>query len=118
MSRYGYRPTTKYRSRKITIDGIEFDSTKEARRYDELKALERAGVIEDLQLQVKYDLIPSQRIDGRVVELPCTYTADFVYKENGKTVVEDTKSPATRTPVYVVKRKLMLWLHGIRISER
>lgn len=116
MGRYGYRPPTKYGSRKITIDGISFDSAKEARRYDELKTLERAGAIQDLQLQVKFELIPSQRLDGKVVERPCTYLADFVYMENGKKVVEDTKG--FRTKDYIIKRKLMLWVHGIQISER
>lgn len=116
MYKHGHRPPTKYGSRKITIDGISFDSAKEARRYDELKTLERAGAIQDLQLQVKFELIPSQRLDGKVVERPCTYLADFVYMENGKKIVEDTKG--FRTKDYIIKRKLMLWVHGIQISER
>lgn len=106
---------TKYHSRKITKDGMTFDSVKEYRRACELSLLERAGAIADLQRQVKFELIPSQRIDGKVVERPCTYVADFVYQEGGKTVVEDTKG--FRTKDYIIKRKLMLQVHGIRIRE-
>ena len=106
---------TKYHSRKITRDGITFDSVKEYRRWCELSLLERAGAIQDLQRQVKFELIPSQRINGKVVERPCAYVADFVYIENSKKVVEDTKG--FKTTDYIIKRKLMLWVHGIRISE-
>lgn len=99
------------------IDGIKFDSKKEANRYQELKLMQRAGIIRDLQRQVKYVLIPSQKgDDGRVIERPCTYIADFVYiDENGKTVVEDTKG--YRTNDYKIKRKLMLYIHGVKINE-
>ena len=106
---------SKYHSRKTTVDGIEFDSQKEARRFRELCLLERAGKITELQQQVKFELIPSQRIDGKVVERACTYIADFVYMENGKKVVEDTKGFKTKD--YIIKRKLMLHVHGIRIQE-
>ena len=106
---------SKYHSRKITKDGITFDSVKEYRRFCELSLLERAGAIADLKRQVKFELIPSQRVDGKVVERPCTYVADFVYQEGGKTVVEDTKGFKTKD--YIIKRKLMLWVHGIRITE-
>ena len=106
---------SKYGSKKIVVDGIEFDSRKEAHRYHELRLMERGGLITDLQRQVKFELIPSQRYDGKVVERPCNYIADFVYKENGNTVVEDTKG--FRTKDYIIKRKLMLYLCGIRIRE-
>lgn len=106
---------SKYNSRKISRDGITFDSVKEYRRWCELSLLERAGTIQNLQRQVKFELIPSQRIDGKVIERPCTYIADFVYTENGKMVVEDTKG--FRTTDYIIKRKLLLWVHGIRIQE-
>lgn len=107
----------KYKNRKVMIDGIKFDSKKEANRYQELKLMQRAGIIRDLQRQVKYVLIPSQKgDDGRVIERPCTYIADFVYiDENGKTVVEDTKG--YRTNDYKIKRKLMLYIHGVKINE-
>lgn len=110
----------KYHSRKVEVDGILFDSRKEARRYAELLLLEKAGAIRNLQRQVKFDLIPSQKIDGKVVERPCTYIADFTYLEiigdNAfMLVVEDTKGFKTKD--YIIKRKLMLYTHGIRISE-
>ena len=105
----------KYKNRKLTIDGEVFDSQKEARRYRELALLQRAGQISDLKRQVKYDLIPTQRIGGKVVEKPRAHIADFVYTENGETVVEDTKG--FRTKDYIIKRKLMLHVHGIRIKE-
>jgi hypothetical protein len=106
---------TKYHSQKMVVDGINFDSKKEAQRWCELRLLERAGVIQNLQRQVKYTLIPSQKVDGRSAERECAYIADFVYTEKGETVVEDTKG--FRTPDYVIKRKLMLWVHGISIRE-
>lgn len=106
---------SKYGNRKVIRDGITFDSAKEARRWSELLLLVRAGTIQNLRRQVKYELIPSQRISGKVVERACTYIADFVYEENGETVVEDTKG--FKTPEYIIKRKLMLWRHGIRIRE-
>lgn len=101
----------KFKAKITTIDGIKFDSKKEASRYCELKILERAGQIQDLQMQVKYELIPKQ--DG---ERACTYIADFVYAdENGQTIVEDTKGFKTKD--YIIKRKLMLFVHGIKIKE-
>ena len=105
----------KYHNTKVFVDGHTFDSKKEAKRYYELRLLEKAGEISDLQLQVKFVLIPSQRIDGKLVERECAYKADFVYQENGKTIIEDTKGFKTKD--YVIKRKLMLFIHGIRIKE-
>ena len=116
----------KYRNVKTTLDGISFDSRKEANRYAELRILEKAGLIQNLQMQVKYVLIPEQREPdtlgarggvhkGRLIEKECAYIADFVYEEDGKTVVEDTKG--FRTKDYIIKRKLMLKVHGLRIKE-
>lgn len=99
------------------LNGLWFDSMKEAKRYAELSLLQKAGKITDLQTQVKYELIPAQKRNGKVIERAVNYIADFVYTENGETVVEDVKSPATKTPVYMLKRKLMLWEHGIQIRE-
>ena len=101
---------SKYHAIKTTFDGITFDSRKEAHRYYELSILQAAGEISDLQRQVTYELIPKQ--DG---ERACNYKADFVYQENGKTVVEDVKG--VRTDAYKIKRKLMLWVYGIKIRE-
>ena len=108
----------KYHNVKWEMDGEKFDSQKEARRWSELKLLERAHEISDLQRQVRYELIPNQYVDGKLAERKCDYLADFVYKDkDGNVIVEDTKSKATKTPVYLVKRKLMLFVHGIRIKE-
>lgn len=106
---------SKYRNKKVTFNGIKFDSKKECKRYQDLLSLERAGQISDLQRQVKFELIPSQRIDGKVVERAVCYVADFVYERNGQKVVEDTKG--IRTADYIIKRKLLLYIHGIRIKE-
>ena len=112
-----FRSKTKYGNKKVIVDGIAFDSKKEANRWCELKLMEKAGIISDLERQVEYELIPSQRINGKVVERACAYIADFRYKQNGEVIVEDTKSPATRTKDYIIKRKLLLWRYGIRIKE-
>ena len=105
----------KYHAEKTELDGIVFDSKKEAQRYAELKLLERSGAIHNLQRQVRYELIPAQKKDGKTVERACHYIADFVYEDNGKTVVEDVKG--YRTKEYVLKRKLMLQVHGIEVRE-
>lgn len=105
----------KYGNKKVVVDGLKFDSRKEANRYFELKLLEQAGKITDLKTQQKFELIPSQQIAGKVVERPCNYIADFVYKENGKIIVEDTKGFKTKD--YIIKRKLMLYVYGIKIKE-
>ena len=106
---------SKYGSRKITADGMTFDSRKEYFRWHELSLLEKAGEISQLQRQVRFELIPSQKIDGKVVERPVHYVADFVYQENGQQIVEDTKGFKTKD--YILKRKMMLHTHGIRIRE-
>lgn len=110
---------TKYHSRKITRDGETFDSVKEFNRFRELKLLERAGKITGLKRQVKFELIPSQRIDGKVVERACAYVSDFTYWQDGQLIVEDVKGykESTAYAVFVIKRKLMLHVHGIRIKE-
>ena len=108
---------SKYRNVKTTLDGITFDSVKEAKRYAELRLLERAGQIFSLQRQVPFVLIPKQVRDGKTIERPVVYKADFVYTENGQEVVEDVKSTATKTKEYILKRKLLLWQYGIQIRE-
>ena len=107
---------TKYHSRKITLEGMTFDSVREAKRYRELSLLQRAGEISDLRTQVKYPLIPAQKKPSGGTERAVTYTADFVYKDkSGREIVEDSKG--MRTQQYIIRRKLMLWLHGIEIKE-
>lgn len=114
---YYYNKNNKYSNTKVTIDGETFDSKREAKRYCELKLLERAGEIKNLERQVKFVLIPSQRIDGKVVERECSYIADFKYQDahTGELIVEDTKG--VRTKDYIIKRKLMLSVYKIKISE-
>mgnify|MGYP002576935201 CR=1 FL=1 len=107
---------SKYGNRKVVMDGMTFDSVKEYRRFCELRLLERAGEVAELRRQVKFELLPSQRVDGKVVERPVTYIADFVYTDkDGRQVVEDTKG--VRTKEYIIKRKLLLHKYGIRIRE-
>lgn len=112
-------------------DGNVFDSAKEAWRYEQLLLLQRAGEISGLQRQVTYELIPNQYItyerysktgkrleDGKkLIERKVEYVADFVYTEvkSGEVVVEDTKG--IRTKDYIIKRKLMRFIHGIKIRE-
>lgn len=124
---------SKYNNTKVVAaNGEKFDSVKEYQRWRELRLLEIAGKISDLQRQVPFELIPAQfetyerygkngqRLkDGRRrVELAVTYVADFVYTKDGEMVVEDVKSKMTKKlPEYVIKRKLMLWLKGIKILE-
>ena len=106
----------KYGNRKTIIDGIVFDSAKEARRYQELVLLQRAGKISDLQRQVPFVLIPAQVDEnGKVIERPVRYVADFAYSEKGVYTVEDTKG--VRTKEYIIKRKLLLWRYGLKIYE-
>lgn len=105
----------KYGNRKTVIDGIQFDSKKEAYRYCELKLLQRAGKIQELQLQKEFELLPSQKIGGKVVERAVKYKADFYYLQDGRVVVEDTKGVKTKD--YIIKRKLLLYRYGIRIIE-
>lgn len=108
----------KYRNTKVTVKGITYDSKKEYQRHCELLLMERAGQITNLERQVKYVLIPSQRIDGKVVEREVSYLADFRYIQNGEVVVEDVKSEITRKDkAYILKRKMMLYFHGVQITE-
>lgn len=122
---------SKYNAKQTWVDGILFDSMREANRYKELKLLLDQGEISDLQMQVKYELIPAQyevyerygkrgqRLkDGKkLLERPVTYIADFVYYDvpSNKVVVEDCKG--MRDEKYRIKKKLMLWVKGIRIKE-
>ena len=105
----------KYRNKKIEVDGIKFDSLKEARRYCDLRELWAAGEIFDLELQVKYELIPKSDKFRSM-----SYYADFVYKtENGTVIVEDVKGyrggPAYA--MFKVKQKLMYHVHKILVLE-
>ncbi|WP_421782656.1 DUF1064 domain-containing protein [Kiloniella litopenaei] len=102
----------KYRNKKVEYDGHKFDSKKEARRYQELKLLERAGEVKGLELQKRFPFVVE---DKRI----CVYVADFYYLEQGGgEVVEDVKSPVTRKdPVYRIKNKLFEAIYGYKITE-
>lgn len=101
---------SKYNARKTIVDGVKFDSRKEARRYKELKLLERAGEIKNLQLQPRFTLQESFKYQGKT-ERKISYIADFSYlNKDGKIVVEDTKG--YRTETYKLKRKLFLKKYG------
>lgn len=101
---------TKYHAKKILDDGILFDSLAEHRRFCELKLAQAAGEIYSLEVHKAYPLT----VNGKLI---CKYVADFVYRESvgGRVVVEDVKGVAT--PVYRLKKKLMLAIHGIEIQE-
>lgn len=132
MAKYGNRKT-------LTFDGILHDSRKEAFRWQQLLLLERAGEITDLKRQVEFILIPDQREpstevyrkgekkgmpkEGKLLERKVFYVADFVYYDTrtGEKVVEDVKGYRDPSSAgyakFVLKRKMMLWLYGIRIKE-
>ena len=94
---------SKYRAKKTEIDGIKFDSRKEARRYTELKLLERNGDIENLTLQPRFLLQEGFRKNGKAYR-KIEYVADFMYRQDGKLIVEDVKG--IKTDVYKLKQKL------------
>ena len=102
----------KYKNKKIEVDGIIFDSKKEAKRYTELKILEKAGKIRDLKLQPKFELIPTLRIEGYKTMPITVYKADFEYmeQETGKFIVEDVKG--FKTDVYKLKKKMFLYRYS------
>lgn len=121
---------SKYNAKKVEYNGMTFDSKRELKRYKELELLQEAGEIKNLQRQVKYVLIPAQREPdiigkrggvkkGKTIEKECTYVADFVYEEDGDTVVEDVKGCKVggAYSVFTIKRKLMLYVYGIKIKE-
>lgn len=93
----------KYNNTKVQVDGYIFDSVLESKRYKQLALLERAKQIKNLRLQVPFLLQESFRKNGKVYK-KIEYIADFVYEENGQTVVEDTKG--IKTDVFKIKQKL------------
>lgn len=105
---------SKFNAKKTVVDGIELDSAKEAKRFTKLRALEGAGKIQGLRLQVPFELLPSFECDG-VKYRGMKYVADFVYVRNGKVVVEDCKG--FKTQEYKMKKKLMAYINHINIEE-
>lgn len=126
---------SKYHSQKAIVNGIAFDSLKEARRYSVLNLLQRQGEITDLQMQVPFELIPPQYEEStevytsgknkgkqkppKLIERGVSYVADFVYVQDGKRIVEDCKGykKGQAYALFVIKRKLMLQKYGIRVKE-
>ena len=120
----------KYNNTKVEYDGIKFDSKKEMQRYIVLKDAENSGAISNLELQVKYELIPAvreeyvehlktkDRVKTRTLQLPITYTCDFQYLKDGVLIVEDVKaSPKMLPKEFVLKEKMMFALKGIKIKK-
>lgn len=105
---------SKYHAKKTVVDGFEFDSAKEAKRYARLRDMQEAGVIQDLCLQVPFELLPSFECNG-VKYRGMSYVADFVYYRDGKVVVEDCKG--FKTAEYKMKKKLMAYINHINIEE-
>lgn len=130
-------PRNKCGNHSVTIDGVEYASKREAARHRELLLLERAGRIQNLQTQVKFLLIPAQYAPctevyksgprkgsakpGKLLEREVAYIADFVYTKDGNTIVEDAKGfrdPSSAVYAkFVLKRKMMLYFHSIRVQE-
>lgn len=101
------RPS-KYNNKKVDLNGVEFDSTRECRRYQDLELMQRGGQIFELKRQVPYDIT----IDGAHI---CTWIADFTYRINGKQVTEDVKG--FKTPEYKLKKRLVEAIYGVKILE-
>ena len=110
-TRFKFKKSSKFGAKKTIVDGITFDSKWESERYGQLKAMERGGIVTDLELQVKYDIVIN---DIKI----CKYIADFVYKEESpdgkiKEIVEDAKG--FETPEFKLKKKIMKAVHNIDI---
>ena len=120
----------KYKNRRVTFEGETYASRKELKRFQELELMQAAGRITGLRKQVKFVLIPAQyepdwvdyskstqgrKHKGKCIEHEAAYIADFVYLKDGEMVVEDAKG--FRTKDYILKRKMMLYFHGIKIQE-
>ena len=122
-----------YNVKTRTSDGLVHDSTLEARRWEQLLLLQRAGKITDLKRQVRFELLPNQyetrerysdktgnrlKDEVKLIERKVEYVADFTYTDadTGELVVEDTKSAATMTPEFIIKKKLMYAIHGIKVK--
>lgn len=120
----------KYRNKKVSFQGEEFDSKRELQRYLVLKDAESKGIIQNLQKQVNFELIPKieedvvihlkrkDKIQRKTVQLPIIYRADFVYEKDGVMVVEDVKISDYLLPKdYILKEKLFRWKYGFSIKR-
>lgn len=108
----------KYRSQPVTIDGHRFDSRREGRRYLELRNLERAGLISGLELQPRFAIQVAAVTDPDLLVQVGVYTADFRYTDQtGQVIIEDVKSPPTRTTAYRLRKRLVEAIHGVKVTE-
>lgn len=109
---------SKYLNKRTKLDGINFDSEKEAGRYADLMTMQKAGIISNLERQKPFELQPAFYDSKGIKHQPIRYVADFVYTdEQGKQVIEDVKSEGTRkNQLYRMKKKMMLY-HGWEIKE-
>ena len=123
---------SKYRNKKVSFQGKEFDSKRELQRFLVLKDAESKGIIQNLQKQVKFELIPKieedvvihlktkNKIQRKTIQLPITYKADFVYEKDGVLIVEDVKASASMRAldkVFLLKEKLFRWKYGFSIKR-
>lgn len=119
----------KYGNSKVSFDGYTFDSKREKDRYIVLKEAQDKGIISDLELQPKWELIPKitetyvkhlktkDRVCERTAQHPITYTADFAYTKDGERIIEDVKiSPKMLPKEFVLKVKMMRAIHGIKVK--
>lgn len=107
----------KYHNVKCEWQGERFDSIKERDRWIILQEEQKKGLIRELKRQVVFELVPDQKIDGKLIERKIQYIADFTYKyrNSDELIVEDAKG--IRTKEYRIKRKLMLWVWNVQIRE-
>ncbi|MDY6867004.1 MAG: DUF1064 domain-containing protein [Chloroflexota bacterium] len=103
-------PRNKYNARKVTIDGIEFDSKAEGRRYMFLKSEQQAGRISDLECHPRFRLMDAYRWNGKTYK-SVNFTPDFQYQQGGKTVCEDVKGGPTRTTAFTLRLKMWIRQH-------
>ena len=126
----GNKTRPKYGNSKVEYNGIKFDSKKEMQRYLLLKEAESNGLISNLELQVRFELIPAikeeyiehlktkDKVKTRTLQLPITYTCDFKYIKDGVEIIEDIKAAPSMLPKeFILKEKLMFWKYGIRIRK-
>lgn len=108
---------SKYGNKKVVVDGIKFDSLLEANRWQELKLLQRAKQIQNLDRQVRFELQPSYKKNNKTIKA-INYVADFVYYDlnKQKMIVEDTKG--FKTDVYKLKKKIFEYVFpDLEITE-
>ena len=111
------QPRAKYGNQKTEVDGVTYDSKKEAKRAEELEYMQKWGDIKNLERQKRFVLQPSFVFNGKKIR-EIAYVADFVYEKDGELIVEDVKSEITKKqPIYKLKKKMMMYVHKIEIKE-